>query len=53
MWENEHEFDSLEAKIKVKFFNEVLDCMIQQIDERFSQETQYLCNVSAFCNLKS
>ena len=42
MWENEHEFDSLEAKIKVEFFNEGLDCMIQQIDEKFSQETQYL-----------
>ena len=50
MWENEHEFDSLEAKIKVEFFNEVLDCMIQQIDERFSQETQYL--LQCFCILQ-
>ena len=42
MWENEHDFDNLEEKVKVEFYNEVLDCMIQQIDERFSQETQSL-----------
>lgn len=31
MWEKEHAFvDNLEEKLEVEFYNEVLDCMIQQ-----------------------
>ena len=42
MWVNERDFDNLEEKLKVEFCKKVLDRMIQWIDERFSQETQFL-----------
>ena len=42
MWQNEHKYDSLETKFRVEFFYEVIDSMIQQLQERFSQETQDL-----------
>ena len=39
MWQTEHHHETVEDKY---FFYEVLDCMIEQIERRFSQETQTL-----------
>ena len=40
MWQTEHQRESLEDKYRVEFYFHVLDCMIEQIEQRFSQATQ-------------
>ena len=42
MWENEHHHETIEVKYRVEFYYEVLDSMIEQIEQRFSQETKNL-----------
>ena len=42
MWQNEHQHETVESKYRVEFYFQVLDCMTEQIEQRFSQETQSL-----------
>ena len=42
MWQNEHQHETVESKYRVEFYFQVLDGMIEQIEQRFSQETQSL-----------
>ena len=42
MWQNEHQHETVESKYRVEFHSQVLDCMIEQFEQRFSQETQSL-----------
>ena len=42
MWQTEHHHETVESKYRVEFYYRVLDCMIEQIEQRFSQETQNL-----------
>jgi len=42
MWQNEHQHETRESKYGVEFYFQVLDCMIEQIEQWFSQETQTL-----------
>ena len=49
----EHQFQTFEEKVRVEFYYEVLDCLIQQIEERFSQSTQELLTAFASLSPKS
>ena len=42
MWQNEHHHGTLESRLRVEFYYQVLDVMIEQIEQRFSQETNHL-----------
>ena len=42
LWQTEHHHETVESKFRVEFYYRVLDCMIEQIEQRFSQETQNL-----------
>jgi len=42
MWQSEHQHETVESKYRVEFYFQVLDCLIEQIEQQFSQETQSL-----------
>ena len=42
LWQNEHQHETIESKYRVEFYFEVLDRMVEEIERRFSQETQTL-----------
>ena len=42
LWQTEHHHETVESKYRAEIFYQVLDCIIEQIEQRFSQETQVL-----------
>ena len=42
MWHTEYHHETVESKYRVEFYYQVLDSMTEQIERRFSQETQNL-----------
>ena len=42
MWQTEHQHETIESRYRAEFYFQVLDSMIEQIEQRFSQETQNL-----------